>query len=105
MSFLLARADDNRWRRFADVIVEGRPQAEAVVFATTVLGDLPGCALVAVADDRGGCVLAARGQPIVRVAAPVDVERCAVLFYSALVSGSAASFAPTSAPRGSSTCS
>ena len=98
MNFVVAQADDERWRQFADVIVHREPAVRPLLVAQQTLDQLPGCMLVAVPIHWGGCVLAVRDRPAVIIAGRIDVEACAVAAYSALLS-----LARTSAALGSAT--
>ena len=86
MDFLMAQADDHRWRQFADVIVHREAPADPLRVAAATLDRLPGCAMVAVPIRCGGCVLAVRDRPPVILVGRVDVEACAAAAYSALLS-------------------
>jgi hypothetical protein len=103
MNFLMARADDKYWQRFADVIVHIDPHDDAITIAESTLRGLSGCALVVVATHPHGCVLLARDRQAMVVSGPVDIEACAVAVYSALLSGNAASWDRTFSALGSST--
>ena len=96
--FVVAFADDQRRRQFADVVVHRDVPAEPLRVAAATLARLPGCWLVAVPTRWGGCVLAVRDRPPVVVVDRVDVEACAAAAYSALLSlarSSAALGSPT----------
>jgi hypothetical protein len=103
MTFLVAQVDDERWSHFADVLVVTTPAPDAVAVAASVLRELPGCALVAVATWGQGCVLLPRGRPAVTLAGPLDVKAIAVFAYSVLVSGNSDSLDLTPSALGSST--
>ena len=96
----MAPADDQRWRRFADVIVHREPPSEPLLVAANTLHELPGCALVAVPIRDGGCVVAVRGRQPVIIGGRLDVEVVAAEVYSALLK-----LARNPAALGSSTCS
>ena len=84
--FVMAFADDQRRRQFADVVVHRQVPTEPLRAAAATLDRLPGCWLVAVPTWWGGCVLAVRDRPPVIVIGRVDAEACAAAAYSALLS-------------------
>jgi hypothetical protein len=83
MDFLMARADDQHWRSFADVVILPQSAEPARVVART-LAELPGCVLVIVAMGDGSWMVVARGRKPVVVEG--DVEKVAAAAYWRLVS-------------------
>jgi len=98
VGFLLAQADDLRWRSFADVIIHREVHAEPVGAAERALDEWPGCALVVVAVGHDRCVVVARGRRPVVVEG--DIETVAVEAYRRLVN-----LAWTAVDLGSESCS
>lgn len=82
----MASADDARWRQYADVVVHRETSAEPLLAAAATLRRLPGCAVVAVPIRPAGFVLVVRGRPPVIVVGPSEVEACAAVVYSTLLS-------------------
>lgn len=94
---LVARADDERWRSFADVVVQQEVATDPIEAAKRILAELPGCAVVAVAISPGGCVVMARSRKPLVVLGADDIEAVAVTAYEALLSLAATSEALGSA--------